>query len=353
MRTGELKEQLLRKPIKPLVQAKDCVSTGSTLVNLACTGYTSGGIPKGCYVFWVGDSASGKTWYAKSILAEAARSKQFDNHRLVYDGPERGAMMDVAAYFGQALADREEEVQSTLLEEFYERVDEYLDDGRPFIYVLDSMDALDTKEDLDKKEETRKARKSGKKVTGSYGVSRPRMNSTHIRPLANRLAKSESILVIIGQTRHNIGFDAMFNPKTVSGGDALLFYAHLQIWTSIRQRLKKRAMGKDRPVGIVSKIRVKKNRVSGRDRTVLVPIYNDLGIDDTGSLVQFLMDEGHWKKGGKKGIYAEEFDLHGTPDDLARKIEEAGGERKLKRIVRDVWNAIEQESMVQRKPRYV
>ena len=47
-----------------LVDDVDLLGTGSTLLNLAISGKTCGGFPAGKYVFFVGDSSSGKTFLA-------------------------------------------------------------------------------------------------------------------------------------------------------------------------------------------------------------------------------------------------------------------------------------------------
>ena len=146
----ELKASL-KKKTKP--KQYDLLSTGSTLLNLACSGKAHGGFPTGSYIFMVGDSMSGKTWLSLTCLAEAVLDNKFKDHRFIYDNVERGARMELSRFFGQKMVDRLEppavddegnEVFSTYVEEFYFYLDDAFKDGRPFIYVLDSMDGLDT-----------------------------------------------------------------------------------------------------------------------------------------------------------------------------------------------------------------
>jgi hypothetical protein len=219
------------------------------------------------------------------------------------------------------------------------------------------MDALDTRDDEDKFNERKKAfekRRAGKKSkeTGSYGMSKAKINSQYIRRFVSRLKDTGSILIVISQTRDNAGPFAQFDPKTAAGGRSLKFYASLQIWTSLKTKLKKLVRGKQRQQGILVKVRLKKNRITGKDRTVEVPIYWSVGIDDIGSCVDYLVSEGHWKK-GQGGIRAKEFNVSMDKEDLIHFIEEdEDNVKKLKRIVKEVFEEIEDQLKVVRKSRY-
>jgi hypothetical protein len=76
-----------------------------------------------------------------------------------------------------------------------------------------------------------------------------------------------------------------------------------------------------------------------------------LGVDDIGSLVDYLIDEGHWK-GTANTVKAPEFDYNGSKEKLIRKIEDEDSEKELKNIVKSVWHEIEAASQVTRKKRY-
>ena len=66
----------------------DLLKTGSTVLDLAISGRRAGGIPKGKYVWMVGDSSSGKTFLMLTCLAEASINKGFDN--LMHDPGSHG-----------------------------------------------------------------------------------------------------------------------------------------------------------------------------------------------------------------------------------------------------------------------
>ncbi|HEC65795.1 MAG TPA: hypothetical protein ENI23_10895, partial [bacterium] len=177
-----------------------------------------------------------------------------------------------------------------------------------------------------------------------------KINSAMLRRLLTPLEKSGSILVIINQTRDNLGFG--FGKKTRSGGHALHFYACIELWSSVARQIRKTIKGKQRQLGVDCKIQVKKNRITGRERTITIPIYHSFGIDNTGSCVDYLIDEKHWEKSGKATIKAPEFSFKGTKEKLIRYIEDEGRQKDLQKIVGKIWNEIEEACIVKRKKRY-
>lgn len=345
------------------------LSSGSTLLNLACSDKPRAAFYSGCYYYIVGDSASGKTFLSLTCFAEACKNPNFDNYRLIFDDVENGALMNFEKFFGKTMASRieppsvdkdGEPVNSTTIQEFYMHLDDAGKAGKPFIYLLDSMDSLSSEEEevkIDKKRNALRNKKAGKKeekVAGSYGDGKAKINSTDLRPFINRvLKKTNSILIVIGQTRDAIPTPGqmLFEKKTRAGGHALNFYATLIFWSSQAGKIKKTVNEKPRELGVKSSIRVKKNRVNGKDRTVVVPIYHSYGIDDVGSCVDFLLEEGHWKK--KAGIIkAKEFDFTGKREQLIKHIEDGELERELQDVVAEVWASIEEQCVIQRKARY-
>lgn len=343
-----------------IIRGRDLLSSGSTLLNLACSGKWSGAFLKGNYYHFVGDSQAGKTWLALATLAEASISKAFGHYRLIYDNGENGALMNIERFFGSELAEKLEPpskgrddvpVFSTTSEELYFHIDDAVEYGEPFIYVQDSLDVLDAEADAEKFTADKRAYRKGKETKGTYAMDKAKVNSSRLRRVINGLRKTGSILFVISQTRDNIGPGATYNPRTYAGGRSLKFYAQLQIWYAVKKKLTKEVRGKERQLGILSKIDVKKNRLTGTERSVEVPIYHSYGADDLGSCIDYLIAEGHWKK--LKGVIrATDFDFVGKRNALIHKIEEEGMEKDLRSLVADVWNEIEEECSIKRKPRY-
>ena len=355
----ELRQKLLLKKPEPSPEPKreDFLSTGLTLLNLAITGHPDWGLRRGEFYLLVGDSQAGKTWLMHQIAAELASNSAFDEYSIVFDQPERGAKMDVARYFGQRLADRIQEPtkagSSRTLDEHYDNVSEWVR-KRPTFYALDSEDSLSAEADLKKIAKDRNARKkikagSEQEVAGSYAMAKPKLNSGRLRVAHNELLDTGSIYLMVKQTRDNVGPGAMFNPKTRSGGRALTFYTGVELWFSVRGKLNRTVMGKKRVIGSTLRIHVKKNRETGRDRMVEVPFYPSHGLDDVGSMVDFLIEEERWKE-TKGRIVAPELDFEGPYEKLVQAAE--GKLKTLKRCVVGLWNDIEDGCAVKRQRRY-
>ena len=338
------------------------VSTGSTLLNLACSDRPDIGLLKGGYYLWVGDSQTGKTWIAYTIFAEAAKNPAFDDYEFVFDDVEGGAHFDVARYFGKKAASRihsprmhkGQPVNSETVEDFYYHLTDLLDQGKKLIYILDSQDALNSEASEKKFNIKKKASQEGKESKGSYGDGKAKYHSENLRVVLSKVRASGSILIIISQTRDNLGFG--FAEKTRSGGRSLKFYANLEIWSSfpMKWKIEKMIRGRKRIVGVNVQYEVKKNRFTGKvgkERRALVPILHALGIDDIGSCVDFLVREKHWAK--QNGVIdAKDIGAQGKRSEIIAHVESRKLERRLSLIVGKVWKEIEAECETARKPRY-
>jgi RecA/RadA recombinase len=360
----DAKNVLAKRP-KPVISRESAVSTGSTLLNLACSDNPDVGFIKGKYYYIVGDSQSGKTWTTLSCFAEACDNPAFDSYRLIFDDVEGGALMDIEHYFGKKAASRVEPPKlkkgvpcfSDTIESFYYNIADAIEEGIPFIYVLDSQDALVSKASNKKFQQQKKADEENEKQTGAYGDGKAKYHSEHLRLILSDIRRMGSILIIVGQTRDNLGFG--FNEKTRSGGRALRFYATLEVWTSVKGKLQKDVRGTKRTTGIKCLAEVKKNRHTGKvgkDRSVIIPIYYGMGIDDVGACVDFLIKEKHWQKQkGKPPTYvAHDIDggVEGTRSQLISHIEKKGLEAELKKSTAAIWEEIEAACQPRRKKRY-
>jgi RecA/RadA recombinase len=341
---------------KTKVRTDNILSSGSTMLNLACTNNPFGAFTKGDYVYLVGDTSSGKTFLSMTCLAETLRHPEFKNYRLIYDNVENGMNIDLETLFNKEVAERVEPPKrdkkgnpehSMLIEEFYYNLDDAIKAEKPFIYILDSMDGLDSEAEGNKFEEEKKAHENGKTVSGSYGTQKAKKNSENLRRAINKLG--DSILIIISQTRDNLGFG--FEKKSRSGGKALAFYAHLEVWSSVRGKIKKTVKGKPRTIGVHINLQVKKNRTTGELHKTEMDIYPQYGIDDIGSMIDYLVEEKWWVKKGSK-INAVEFALLFSRDRLISHIEEKGLYKKLQIITGRCWKEIREACNLGRKRRY-
>lgn len=336
-------------------QRDPSLSTGSTLLNLALTDSPRGGFQKGKFYFLVGDSASGKSMFSMTCLAEAVKNPAFQDYRFIYDNCEDGMLMDVNRFFGSEVerkleAPGGENEFSVTVEEFYYHLDDAFKKGTPFIYVLDSMDALESEADQAKFEEQKKAHRSGKQSSGTYGMAKAKQNSVLLRKAMAGLRATGSILIIISQTRDAVNMMG-WETKTRSGGRALRFYATCEIWLSLAGAIKKTIRGKPRKIGNHIQIEVKKNRITGKLHKVMTAIYPSYGIDDIGSCIDYLVEENWWKK-SKGSIKAGELGTL-SREKLIQLFDEKGKFKLLRKEVASCWRAVEQEGELQRTRRYV
>jgi RecA/RadA recombinase len=355
MNTDKIKKDLMQKTT---LKKLEYLSTGSTILNLACTDSPFNGFAKGKFHFIVGDSTSGKTFLSLTCLAEASINDDFKDYRFIYDNSEGGALMDIKKFFGSGVYDRIEPpaidddgvpLYSSTIEEFYFNIDDAIKSDKPFIYVLDSMDSLSSESEQEKFDEIKTALRSGKTTTGSFGDGKAKKNSMYMRKLLGPLDKNGSILIVINQTRDNLGFG--FAKKSRSGGHALTYYACLELWSSVKGRIKKTIKNKPRQLGVLCQIAIKKNRFTGKENTVVIPIFHSYGIDDIGSCIDYLESEKHLVKKGNK-LYFKELDIEGTRSKLISHIEENNLENEVRTITGKVWNEINDLLDVKRKRKY-
>lgn len=353
MRTKKpLVDQIVKyhKPGKPVTLAEGqlpnhvpkTLSTGSTLLNLAVSDRAGGGYGLGKIVNAIGDSSSGKSMLAMTALAEASIRKRFDNYRLIYDDVEAAMEFNLRRLFGPRLCDRirppkgtwDEPIVSESIEDFQATIHRLLDKGKPFIYVLDSLDALDSDDDADRLRDNLKARAKGKEAKGSYGMAKPKLMSQMLRQIVRKIKHTDSLLIVISQTRDNIN-PMSFSPKTRSGGKALEFYSSHIFWTAVKGSFKKSR----EKIGILCRIRSTKSKLNGKVREVTVPIYSDYGVDDIGSCVYYLLEQKVWK---------------GKREKLIRTVEEGGrdGLVKLHKAVAKTWCKHEDSLKLNRRSRY-
>jgi RecA/RadA recombinase len=358
-------------PVPPpiMLRPEALLHTGSTLLNLAATDMPHGGYLKGTYVFIVGDSASGKTFLSMTCFAESTLNDAFGEYDLIFDNAERGNLFDTDKMFNERVTERmrapaytktKEPIFSATIEQFYFHLDDAFKRGRPFIYVLDSMDVLTSDADDKKFDEQKKAyakkrgaaeggEDKGKAPKGSFGMSKAKKNSEYMRKAVALLEKTNSILIVISQTRDDT--QALWGGKTRGGGHALRFYAHLEYWASIIETIKKEVHGIKRKIGNRVKLSMRKNRLTGKLRDVEVLIYPTSGLDDVGSCVDYLVTEGWWP--AKDGlINATEVELTGHRETIIKKIEVDGLEPQLHEAVAACWAAVETALAVTRKNKY-
>ena len=348
--------------------SKLLIPSGCTILNLGCSDNAQGAFTPGHMVNLIGDSSAGKTFVAFTMLADMAHNSLFDDYRLIYDDVEEANEFDIPRQFGQKLADRleppafitEDGVEldkfSDTVQDFQIHVDDAIKDGRPFIYVLDSLDALTSRDEQATVEENLNKIRKGTAPSGSYGMDKPKALSQFLRLVVGKLKRTKSFILVVSQTRDNISPMA-FAQKTRSGGRALKFYCSHEIWLAEGAKEKK----KEREIGKMVYAKITKNKITGKARDVEFPIYNDYGVDDIGACIAFLVQEGIWKSGTKSAMTGgtvisgmQEFIgiEKCTRDKLIREIEAQGKYKDLVALTEKTWKDIEDSIKLGRLSKY-
>ena len=323
----------VREPVKK--RRTDLVPTGSTLLNLALSGEPDGGFKLGTICNVIGDSSSGKTFLAWQMFAEVIRDTKFDGYQLIFDDAEAALLIDIEGLFGKSINRVRRDIRSSRVEEFFVNIRKIMSEDKPFIYCLDSLDSLFSKEHDAKKDSD---------VGRREIPSEPRVLSQLLRRVNDSIKDTESLLMIVSQTRKNIG--VVFGSKQRrAGGDALRFFSCHEMWMAIRKHIKR----KERDVGVVSKCKVMKNKLVGRQRMAEFPILFDYGIDDLSSMIAWMVEEGFWKKEGQS-LRTDYGKM--TEKKLINYIEDNNLEKELQKTVEGYWSDIESEIKTNRKRRY-
>lgn len=364
--------------IRGLRKSSGRISTGLTLLNLLLSGDRLGGFDLGTVGLVVGDSKTGKSWVLMEMLAHAARNPKFKEFSLIYDDVEGGIGYDIGDKFGRTAGKRirlpkqgRKLAPSKTVQDFYHSAIAEMREA-PCIYILDSHDACSDQTSQDNVEETITKRAAGKEAgeKASYGTAKARANSKYMPELIDAARESGSLVILICQTRDNIGFDAMFNPKSRSGGKALRFYNSQEIWFSNGSAIKRKTRGHDHKVGHELIVKSQKNRVTGLESQIIIPILTGYGADEIGSQLDWLKlygflesesadDEEEYESPRKKKkasavlkLPKQVGGLEGNRANLIAEIEEIGAEEALSKFTAQCWKELENELRPKRKSRW-
>lgn len=353
--------EFVTEPVEPPYAIEDLIPMGSTLLNLAMSGKKEGGARVGRMINIIGASHGGKTMVALSALAEACRNPNFKEYQKIYDDAEEANDFDMEYMFGSQASkaikaprydDEGIPENSDTVEKFHSNIRNKIKEGKPFIYVQDSIDALDTLDDQKKTEDKLDALEKGKDTSGSYGMAKAKGMKSILRDITSQLKKTKSALFLISQIIDNV--DPMsFKKQTRAGGHALKFFATHEMWL---RPVKKITKGTDKTViGSRVSVEITKNKLTGKTRDVEFDIYYDYGIDDIGSCIDYLIEQKRWSGGGNSKIdFGDDFDFEScTKPKMISIIEEDNVlYEKLKCLVEEEWNKFEDGLKLGRRRKY-
>lgn len=362
--TKQIEDHANKKISKSIIDTSILVPSGSTLLNLSCTDNPFGAFALGSIVTLPGGSASGKTLLMLTMLAKCASNKRFDDYDLVYDdGEETCDRFDIRYSFGEKLKERlqspnytadGEPLNSNTIQDFKSNIINKSIGNKAFIWVLDSLDSLSSSEELEREYKTAimkaKSPEAIVELKGSYKTEKAKGIGETLRIINGKIKHSKSVLFIVQQERDNIGV-TFGSKKTTSGGNAPYFYSSHQVWLNMKKPITKEAKGQKRTIGHSVIAKVKKNKITGKVRIAEFDVYDDYGVDDISSCINFLIDTKHWKKAATQ-ITAQEFDLCCSEKEIVNFIENNNKEKELQEITGAVWSDIEENIRLDRKRRF-
>lgn len=340
------------------------ISTGSTLLNLALSDTANGGYVLGKIAHMPGDSQAGKSLLALTLMAECCRNPKLDDYHLIIDDTEAAYLFPLDR-FGKKLKDRliflpkeKDRGKPRTIEAWAADI---LQLPGPFIHITDSWDGVTSEEDL-KKISKKKKKTDDEEDDGAildisggkgYKTGKAKASSEFFRLVVQKVEESRSFMLFTSQTKQS--FD-MFGPdKTFSGGNAIIFYRSHEVWADRGGKITKDIKGVKTKIGAYTRLRVEKNRLTGKERTIEVPVYRQIGVDDIGSCVDWLLKYKFWTK-TENGLIKTGGDF-GFEDGARREkvISTIEGEKlkpELRQIMQESWLEVEKELCIDRKCEY-
>lgn len=282
---SEIKDSFGEGAIMKLSDVKkvnvDAISTGSITTDLALG---VGGVPRGRIVEIYGGESTGKTTISLSVIAEAQKKGGV----VAFIDAEHALDPEYAKKIGVKMDDLLIS-QPDSGEQALQIVEKLVRSEEVDVIVVDSVAALVPKTEV--------AGEIGDQTIGLQA----RLMSQALRKLSSIIAKTNTIVIFLNQTRMKIG--VMFgNPETTPGGLALKFYS------SVRLELRRIAQIKQGESIIGSRIKVKvvKNKVAAPFQIGEFDIYYNEGISKESELLNLAIKEGIVKKSGVSFTFNEE-----------------------------------------------
>jgi len=270
------------------------VDTGSYMFNALLSGSIYGGLPSNKITALAGESSTGKTFFALSIV----------RHFLETD-PDAGVIYfeSESAISKSMIEERNIDskrmiiVPVTTVQEFRTQslkvVDKYLqqkaEDRKPLMFVLDSLGMLSTTKEVEDAE----AGKETRDMTRAQGTE------SSFRVLTLKLGKANSPMLVTNHTYDVVG--AYVPTKEMGGGSGLKYAASTIIFLS----KSKEKDGKE-VVGNIIKCRAQKSRLTKENSLVETRLfYDERGLDKYYGLLELGEKYGVFERRGNRVVVGE------------------------------------------------
>ena len=279
------------------IAAGDCstfVDTGSYILNALCSGSIFGGLPQNKVTALAGESSTGKTFFALSIVKNFL--DQNPNGEVAYFESESAISKDMMTSRG-IRTKNVGLVPVTTVQEFRTQaikiVDEYMsfkkEDRPPMMFVLDSLGMLSTSKEVQDASDGKETR----------DMTRAQVIKSIFRILSLKLGQAGIPLIVTNHTYEVVG--AYVPTKEMGGGTGLKYAASSILFLS----KKKEKDGKD-VVGNIIKCEAKKSRFTKENSKIETRLfYDERGLDKYYGLLELGEKYGVFQRRGNRIVVGE------------------------------------------------
>ena len=274
------------------IAAGDCdsyVDTGSYILNALCSGSIFGGLPQNKVTALAGESSTGKTFFALSIVKNFL--EQNADGEVVYFESESAISKDMMETRGIDVK-RVGLVPVTTVQEFRTQsiklVDEFMkikkEDRPPLLFVLDSLGMLSTTKEVQDATDGKETR----------DMTRAQVIKSIFRILSLKLGQASIPLIVTNHTYEVVG--AYVPTKEMGGGTGLKYAASSILFLS-----KKKEKDGTEQIGNIIKVKAHKSRFTKENSIVETRLFFDeRGLDKYYGLLELGQQYGVFERVGNR-----------------------------------------------------
>lgn len=295
------------------IPVEDCFPTGIDLLNLTLSGSCYGGFRKGSVVELLAESGVGKTLFALNLMKTAIEAgDRFKDYRFIYLDKESGCNFTLNDSVKSRIeiynALNSGENLSTI-ERTFTSILNWLDDSKPCVIALDSLNAFVSEAIMDSIEKNQKIVADNKTtdLNEARMASVAQASSKYMPLISEKLKKTKSVLILISQFRDNMTptaspYQSFMDQRRVSGGRAIKYFGDYRICFRQGRVMKKKAeTGRELVQAYEINIDTLKNRGTGVTGTINVPFRGtQLQIGNVKSMFDYLVETKQIEQAGAR-----------------------------------------------------
>lgn len=275
----------------------DCesfVDTGSDILNALISGSIYGGLPANKITALAGESSTGKTFFALSIVKHFLSSNP--DAQVIYFETESAVSKDMMVSRGIDVK-RVGLVPVSTVQEFRTQsikvVDEYMklkkEDRPPLLFVLDSLGMLSTSKEIQDATDGKETR----------DMTRAQVIKSIFRILSLKLGQAGIPLIVTNHTYEVVG--AYVPTKEMGGGTGLKYSASTILFLS-----KKKEKEGTEVVGNIIKVKAQKSRFTKENSDIETRLFYDArGLDKYYGLLELGEKYGVFQRKGNRVVVGE------------------------------------------------